>query len=159
MQTIEYQTYPMVLPNPSSNFSGSHKSPVQTTSFTSGKIRRRRIGRTVVKQSTIEWLFTPDEYDIFVRWWEEDLQVGTVPFQMDMVSGGDGQKGLHVVQFTDDPDFSHEECNWRVSVGCIIYPYPKVDDGSMLKTIFGDPEEFSSLLGSSVDGYYTRNWT
>ena len=158
MQTTEYASYPVVLPNPQGNFSGTHRAPTQTTQFTSGRRRRRKIGRTVVKEVNMEWLFTPEEYDVFVKWWEDDLDAGCDMFQIDMPSGGGGQTGLHVVQFTGDPSFSHEECNWRVSVECVIYPYPKMSDSDLLYTLFGDPIAYALKLKSVLSSYYTRNY-
>ena len=158
METVDYVSYPVVLPNPQSNFSGTHRAPTQTTQFTSGRRRRRKIGRTTVKEVNMEWLFTPEEYDIFVRWWEDDLDAGCNMFQINMPSGGDGQTGLHVVQFVGDPSFSHEECNWRVSVECAIHPYPKISDEKLLETIFEDPESFALALSAQIDSYYTRNF-
>ena len=158
MELVEYVNYPLVLPNPQGNFSGTHRTPTQVTQFTSGRRRRRKIGRTVVKEVNMEWLFTPDEYDIFVKWWEEDLDAGCSMFQINMPSGGSGQTGLHVVQLVGDPSFSHEECNWRVSVECVIYPYPAISNESMLFKIFDNPESFTNILTNSVNGYYTRNY-
>lgn len=154
---LDYVNYPMVLPSPSANFSGSHSSPTQTTPFTSGKIRKRKIGRTATKKATMEWLFDPDEYDIFAKWWEEDLNSGCSPFQIDMVGGGNGQRGRHVVQLVGDPSFSHEECNWRVSVECVIYPYPKLSNEALLQVVFADPTWFSIELTKTVESYYERN--
>jgi len=111
-----------------------------------------------VKEVNMEWLFTPEEYDVFVRWWEDDLDAGCNMFQIDMSSGGGGQTGLHVVQFVGDPSFSHEECNWRVSVECVVYPYPKISDEKLLEIIFEDPESFALALSAQIDSYYTRNY-
>lgn len=158
MGMVEYINYPLVLPNPQSSFSGTHRTPTQVTQFTSGRRRRRKIGRTVVKEANMEWLFTPDEYDIFVKWWEEDLNAGCSMFQINMSSGGSGQTGLHVVQLVGDPSFSHEECNWRVSVECIIHPYPKMTNEQMMYAVFKDPESFVSGLTDIVNTYYTRTY-
>ena len=134
---IKYAKYPEGLPLPSSNFSGTYDTPTVTTGFTSGKIRRRKIGRTSVKSATLEWLFTPDEFDLWESFYRFELEEGCVPFSIDMVSGGTSQTGEHVVQCVDDYSFSHEECNWRVSVPCRIYPYPSRDEGALLEPYLG----------------------
>lgn len=155
MGLVEHIDYPSVLPNPQANFSGTHRSPTQTTQFTSGRRRRRKIGRTVVKEANMEWLFTPEEYDIFARWWEYDLDAGCNMFQINMPSGGGGQTGLHVVQFVGDPSFSHEECNWRVSVECVIYPYPTADGESLLESYLGyDPDPLFEIINMYHESEY-----
>lgn len=150
--------YPGILPLPQSNFSGGHITPTQTTTFTSGRRRRRKIGRTSVKTVTLEWLFTPEEYDLFEAWHRLELNDGTVQFQLEMCSGGTLQTGNHVVQFVEDPSFSHEECNWRVSVPCVIFPYPRGDEYDVLKGFLGAPiQDFEDLL-SLLNRYYDRNF-
>ena len=144
---IKYAKYPEGLPLPSSNFSGTYDTPTVTTGFTSGKIRRRKIGRTSVKSATLEWLFAPDEFDLWESFYKFELEEGCVPFSIDMVSGGTSQTGEHVVQCVDDYSFSHEECNWRVSVPCRIYPYPSRDEGTLLESYLGyEPDPLFDII-------------
>ncbi|QOI69764.1 hypothetical protein IBZ20DMU1_19 [Acinetobacter phage DMU1] len=150
-----YVSYPDFLPAPSENFSGTLSTPTQTTQFTSGKIRRRKIGRTSVKRVSLEWFFTPDEYDMFEVFYNNTLNAGCDKFEIQMCSGGDLQTGPHVVQFVGDPSFNHEECNWRVTADCIIYPYPKGEDGLLLPYYLGGPvEDFLEIMNI----YYDRNY-
>lgn len=147
--------YPMALPVPSANFNGEYKTPTVTTQFTSGKIRRRRIGGTSIKSATLEWLFSPEEFDIWEVFFRDGLKDGCNKFLIEMCTGGSSQTGSHVVQCVDDYQFSHEECNWRVSVGCIIFPYPKGGDEELLEGFIGGP--VSSLV-DILNKYYDRNF-
>lgn len=152
---INYAKYPEGLPLPSSNFSGTYKTPTVTTGFTSGKIRRRKIGRTSVKSATLEWLFTPDEFDLWELFYRFELEEGCVPFSIDMVSGGTSQTGEHMVQCVDDYSFGHEECNWRVSVPCRIYPYPSKGEGELLESYLGhDPNPLFDIINKYYESEY-----
>ncbi|QXO06754.1 hypothetical protein PHAGE_JEFFCO_19 [Acinetobacter phage JeffCo] len=131
--------YPVDLPLPQSNFNGSTNTPTQTTQFTSGRIRRRKIGRTATKKATLEWLFTPEEYDLWEVFFREELNMGCNKFKINMSTGGDSQTGEHVVQCIGDPSFSHSECNWIVSVECVIHPYPVSDSLGLLEGYLGSP--------------------
>ena len=75
---IKYAKYPEDLPLPSSNFNGTYKTPTVTTGFTSGKIRRRKIGRTSIKSATLEWLFTPDEFDLWESFYRIELEASII---------------------------------------------------------------------------------
>lgn len=134
-----------LLPLPQSNFSGSLKTPIQTTQFASGRVRRRKIGRTTVKLVNFEWLLSPEEYDSFERWFEDGLDSGVNKFSISMCTGGTGQTGVHVVQFIGEPSFSYEECNWRVSVEGIIHPYPVRPD---------DDDALSLYLNEHLGNFY-----
>lgn len=150
-----YIKYPNSLPNPQSDFSGTLQTPTQTTSFTSGKIRRRKIGRTAVKKSTLNWLLTPDEFDLFEIFYVDGIGAGISPFVINMCTGGSSQTGDHVVQLVADPSFSHEECNWRVSVECIIYPYPRKDVSDLLELYLGAPvSDFTAI----INHYYEQDY-
>lgn len=154
---VEYAIYPEDLPLPSSNFSGAYKTPTVTTGFTSGKIRRRKIGRTSVKSVTLEWLLTPDEFDLWESFYRIELEEGCVPFSIDMVSGGTSQTGEHVVQCVEDYQFTHEECNWRVSVGCIVFPYPKGDGLELLEKYLGAPvQSFLDIMNQYYEEEYQQ---
>lgn len=151
---MEYVVYPDALPLPQSSFSGSHSANIQTTQFTSGLVRRRQIGRVSVKKANMEWLFTPEEYDIWEVFYRIELNNGCRKFTLNMSTGGPSQNGPHVVQCIGDPSFSHEECNWRVSLECIIYPYPSMNEGSLLEEYLGAPVSSFKLV---LNKYYDRN--
>lgn len=151
----EYAKYPEGLPLPSSNFSGTYDTPTIITGFTSGKIRRRKIGRTSVKSVTLEWLLTPDEFDIWESFYKFELEDGCIPFSINMVSGGTSQTGEHVVQCVDDYSFSHEECNWRISVPCRIYPYPSRDEDTLLESYLGyEPDPLFDIINKYYESEY-----
>lgn len=134
-----YSVWPDALPVPSANYGGSYKTPTVGTQFTSGKFRRRKIGRNAVKQVTLEWLFTPDEYDLWEVFYRDELNEGCGQFTINMSTGGPSQTGEHVVQCIEDYQFAHEECNFRVTVGCIIFPYPAGDPLALLEGYLGTP--------------------
>lgn len=152
---MEYVIYPEGLPLPQSSFSGTMATPTVTTSFESGRIRRRKTGRTPVKKATLEWLLTPDEYDIFEVFHRLELEMGTRPFTMDMVSGGTLQSGEHVIQFVGEPSFAYEECNWRVSVECILFPYPMAQDTDLLQAYMTYSVDEAAYI---LNMYYDRNY-
>ena len=133
--------FPDTMPLPSAAFSGSMGTPTQTTQFTSGRIRRRALGRTPVKKCTLEWLFTPDEYDFWVAFHEVGLNNGCDRFTVNMVGGGPLQSGVHTVQLIGDYDYSHEECNWRVTVECIIHPFAMDYDSAIIQGYLGGKME------------------
>ena len=151
---IKYAEYPSSLPLPQSNFSGSYSTPTSQTQFTSGVIRKRKIGRTSVKRATLEWLFTPEEYDIWEMFFRDYLSDGCDKFTINMCSGGDLQSGPHVVQCVGDGyNFTYEECNWRVSIECILYPFPRGDEAVLIEEILGGKvSEFTEILNM----YYER---
>lgn len=152
---INYAKYPEGLPVPSANYGGSYKTPTTGTQFTSGKFRRRKIGRTAVKQVTLEWLLTPDEYDLWEVFYRDELNEGCGQFTINMPTGGSSQTGEHVVQCVGDYSFSHEECNWRVSVECAIYPYPRKDASDLMELYLGAPvEDFITV----INHYYERDY-
>ena len=130
-------------------------TPTVTTPFESGRIRRRRTGRTSVKKATLEWLFTPDEYDVFEVFHRLELEMGTRPFTMDMASGGTLQSGEHVIQFVGEPSFAYEECNWRVSVECILFPYPMAQDTDLLQAYMTYSVDEAAYI---LNMYYDRNY-
>lgn len=134
-----YSQWPDALPIPSANYGGSYKTPTVTTQFTSGKIRRRKIGRTSVKAVTLEWLFTPDEYDLWEIFYRDEINDGCNQFTLNMTTGGILQTGEHVVQCVGDYSFTHEECNFRVTVECVIFPYPAGDGLLLLEGYLGAP--------------------
>ena len=155
MAIVTYSPYPVALPLPQVNFTGTLSTPTETTSFTSGRVRRRKIGRTEVKKVTLEWLLYPDEYDIFEVFHRLELEMGTRPFTMDMVSGGTLQSGEHVIQFVGEPSFTYEECNWRVSVECILFQYPMAQDTDLLQSyMIYSVDEAAYILNM----YYDRNY-
>ena len=152
---MEYTIYLEGLPLPQSSFSGTMATPTVTTSFESGRIRRRKTGRTSVKKASLEWLLYPDEYDIFEVFHRLELEMGTRPFTMDMVSGGTLQSGEHVIQFVGEPSFTYEECNWRVSVECILFPYAMAQDTDLLQAYMTySVDEAAYILNMYYDRHY-----
>lgn len=152
---IEHVKYPDALPKPSANYGGIYKTPTVGTQFTSGKYRRRKTGRTGVKSVTLEWLYTPDEFDLWESFVRGELNDGCLEFEIEMSTGGTSQTGLHVVQLTDDYSFTHEECNWRVTASCIIYPYPAKDVADLLEILLGASV---SSFTSTLNKYYDRRY-
>lgn len=154
---ISHSIFPVGLPVPSANYSGTYKTPTEGTQFTSGKFRRRKVGRTAVKQVTLEWLFSPDEFDLWEVFYREELNDGCNQFTLNMSTGGISQTGEHVIQCVEDYQFSHEECNWRVSVGCIIFPYPKEDQSALLEGYLGAPiKSFLDVMNQYYEEEYQQ---
>ena len=73
MAIVTYSPYPAGLPLPQVNFTGTLSTPTETTSFTSGRVRRRKIGRTEVKKATLEWLLYAKNWIDTVQWHLEDI--------------------------------------------------------------------------------------
>lgn len=139
MELEELPIYPDMLPPPSANFGGTMVTPTVTTPFTSGKIRRRNIAKHAIKKVNLEWLFTPEEFDIWEVFHREELNNGCNKFKLHINAGGIHQSGVHVVQCVEDYSFSHEEYNWRVSISCILFPYPVSSTGELLEAYIGTP--------------------
>ena len=156
MSFTNYIPYPEGLPPPSADFSGQYNEQTVSTTFTSGRRRKRKIGRTAVKSVALQWLFTPEEFDLFEVWYRAELNDGCDKFKIEMCTGGPSQTGIHVVQCVGQGySYSHEECNWRVSVDCIIYPYPTMEVDSLLEGYLGATVD---SINYSLNKYYDKRY-
>ena len=83
------------------------------------------------------------------------LNDGCEQFAVNMSTGGISQTGEHMVQCVGDYSFTNEECNWRVSVECVICPYPRKDASDLLELYLGAPvTDFTTV----INHYYEQDY-
>lgn len=114
------------LPLPQADYSSKIATNTVTTQFTSGRVRRRRMGHGKYRTAKLAWLLSPEEYDFFVGWWEHVLKLGTRQFTVDMATGA--IMGPHVVLLYSDPEESLQDYFWRVSCDAVIYSKPELSE-------------------------------
>lgn len=121
---IEYPT--AELPLPQADFTSKPVTNTVTTTFMSGRVRRRRLGVGKYRTAKLMWQLSPEEYDFFMGWWEHVLRLGTEQFTINMATGA--TLGPHVVLLADDPDESLSGYFWRVSCNAVIYSKPELPE-------------------------------
>lgn len=157
MTTPGYEVFPEgVIPIPQADYSAKMQTNTATTTFTSGRVRRRRLGYGKYQTAKLTWLLSPEEYDLFMGWWEYTLSLGTRPFSVTMATGG--ILGEHLCQFVGDPDSTLADYFWKVSLDTIIYTKPELDELSVLAVV--DPSAVQGIptLPAVMNAYYIRNW-
>ena len=114
------------LPLPQADYSSKPVTNTVTTAFTSGRVRRRRMGYGKYRTVKLTWQLSPEEYDFFMGWWEYLLKLGTEHFTVEMATGA--LFGPHVVMLTDDPEEALQGYFWRVSCNAILYSKPELPE-------------------------------
>lgn len=113
-----------ILPIPQADYSAKTLADTADTVFTSGRPRRRRMTVKKYYRVRLVWLLTPEEYDYFIFWWENQLLLGTEKFSIDMATGG--LYGVHEVLLLGDLDIAHVSTNWRVSSEAVLFSKPEL---------------------------------
>lgn len=121
---IQYPT--TELPLPQADYSAKTVTNVATTTFSSGRPRRRRLSVGKYHAAKISWQLSPEEYDFFMGWWEYVLKLGVVPFTVEMATGA--LLGPHVVQLTDDPESTLQGYFWKVSCEAVLLSKPQLPE-------------------------------
>lgn len=155
--TTGYEAFPeSVLPIPQADYSAKVQTNTVSTTFTSGRVRRRRMGYGKYQTVKLVWLLSPEEYDLFMGWWEHALSLGTRPFSIVMATGA--EQGEHLCQFVDDPEPNLSGYFWKVSVNTVVLRRPELDELSVLVAV--DPGAPAAILSipSVMERYYTRSW-
>lgn len=114
------------LPLPQADFSSKPVTNTATTTFTSGRVRRRRLGHGKYRTAKMSWLLSPEEYDFFMGWWEHVLRLGTEQFTVDMATGA--IFGPHVVLMVDDPEETLQDYFWKVTCDVVVYSKPEMPE-------------------------------
>lgn len=121
------QNYPASeLPLPQASYSAKPVTNTVTTTFASGRPRRRRMGHGKYYAAKLSWSLSPEEYDFFMGWWEHKLSLGVLPFQVEMATGA--LLGPHVVQLVDDPDTSLQGYFWTVTCNAVVLSKPELSE-------------------------------
>jgi hypothetical protein len=157
MTTPGYEVFPEgTIPIPQADYSAKVQTNTATTTFTSGRVRRRRLGWGKYQTAKLTWLFSPEEYEFFMGWWEYALSLGTRPFSIMMATGA--TLGEHLCQFVSDPDSVLSDYFWKVSIDTIIYTKPQMDEYTVLVTMDPTAPEAILSLPDVMAAYYTRSW-
>lgn len=157
MTTAGYQAFPAdSLPLPQADYSAKVQTNTAQTTFTSGRVRRRRMGWGKYHTVKLTWLLSPEEYELFMGWWEHGLSLGVRPFSIDMATGA--TFGEHLCQFVDDPESTLVDYFWKVSMPTVVYRKPELDEYAVL--VATDPGAPAAILGipTAMNEYYTRSW-
>lgn len=112
------------LPIPQADYSAKTVTNVATTTFSSGRPRRRRLSVGKYHAAKVTWQLSPEEYDFFMGWWEHVLKLGVSPFAVDMATGA--LLGPHVVQLVDDPESTLQGYFWKVSCSAVLLSKPEL---------------------------------
>lgn len=82
MATIDY---PVELPAPTrDNYGHQHTSPFARTEMTTGRARQRRTFQSVPTITTLRWVFSEPEAQIFEAWFKYDITDGADWFNIDL---------------------------------------------------------------------------
>lgn len=157
MTTPGYETFPTsVLPLPQADYGAKVQTNTVSTTFTSGRVRRRRMGYGKYHAAKLTWLLSPEEYEFFMGWWEHALSLGTRPFSIEMATGA--TLGEHLCQFVNDPESTLSDYFWKVSLDTVIYRKPELDELSVLLAVDPNAPEAIMSIPSIMGTYYTRSW-
>ena len=126
-----------VLPLPQAEYSDKPVTNTATTTMSSGRPRRRRLGHGIYLAAKLSWQLDPAEKDLFLGWWEHTLDLGTAPFSIELATGS--LVGPHVVQMVDEPESSLSGYFWRVTCSAVILSKPRLDAASV-----------GALIGSGI---------
>lgn len=157
MTTAGYQPFPAAdLPLPLADFSSKVQTNTATTTFASGRPRRRRLGVGKYRAAKLTWSLSPEEYDLFMAWWEHALQLGTAPFSITMATGE--REGEHLCLFVSDPEETLQGYFWRVSMDTVIYSRPELDELALLERLEPGASDLILTIPDVMSDYYTRSW-
>lgn len=132
------------LPLPQADYSSKPVTNTATTTFASGRVRRRRLGSGKYRTAKLMWQLSPEEYDFFMGWWEHVLRLGTEQFAINMATGA--VLGPHVVLMVDDPEETLQGYFWKVSCSVVVYSKPELSAEEVLIRAEDIPlAEFPSL--------------
>lgn len=115
------ETWPSVLPNPSTAFSSSVDSSVIRTKMDSGYVRQRKRFTQQFRTIKAKWEMDDDQLAIFQAWWKYKINNGADWFQANLALGS-GLR-LYTVRFTESYDHSYKGVLfWNVSANleCLV---------------------------------------
>lgn len=151
---IQYPT--TELPLPQADYSSKPITNTVSTSFSSGRVRRRRLGYGKYRTAKLIWQLSPEEYDFFCGWWEFILKMGTEHFTIEMATGA--LFGAHEVLLVGDPDEVLSGYFWRVSCDAVIFSKPELpeyeivirQDGTTLEQFISDEEALHEVINTDL---------
>lgn len=115
------ETWPSVLPNPSTNFSSSVDCAVVRTNMDSGYKRQRKRFTQQMRTIKAKWEMSDTELAIFEAWWKYKISAGADWFLCNLPLGSG--MAQYTVRFTDNYDHSHKGVLfWNVSatLECLV---------------------------------------
>lgn len=157
MTTPGYEAFPSgLLPLPQADYGAKMQTNTVSTTFTSGRVRRRRMGYGKYQTAKLTWLLSPEEYELFMGWWEHVLSLGTRPFSIEMATGA--TLGEHLCLFVNDPDSTLSDYFWKVSLDTVVYKKPEMDELGVITAIDPTAPGGIMLIPGVMNTYYTRSW-
>lgn len=96
------ETWPAPLPNPSVDFNGQLVAPTITTTFETGRKRKRARFDRENEIYGVSWLFKSREFAAFKAFWKHSLELGTLFFTVKLPVGEDDALTDVVVRFSED---------------------------------------------------------
>ena len=109
------ETWPSVLPNPSTNFNGSVNSAVVRTNMDSGYVRKRKRFTQQMRTIKVKWEMDDNQFAIFQAWLKYKINAGADWFICNLPLGSGVRP--YTVRFADDNyDHAHKGVlYWNVS--------------------------------------------
>lgn len=101
--------FPTGLPAPSQEFSIQQAPNSTRTSMQSGRVRQRRTSANQAYQSSIRWVFTDEEFELFKFFLEYEAAGGSAWFDAPLFTGG--QVKPHRIRLIDGA-YSAEYQSW-----------------------------------------------
>lgn len=139
--------FPPQLPKPSASYSFSKDDGCASTTFASGKVRRRNLHNDLRRLVSLQWEFDQRELDWFQGWYGYVLDNGASNFKIDLLLDADGYNNYEVTPVSGIK-VTHFGVNyWRVTlqVLCIEQKYV-TGDVIELFNHYGD--SFESMLAA-----------
>lgn len=100
------ETWPSVLPNPSTNFSGSVESATVRTKMDSGYVRSRKRFTQQVETLKVRWEMSDEQLAIFKAWHRFKISAGADWFLCNLALGSGMRQ--YKVRFASNYDDSHK---------------------------------------------------
>jgi hypothetical protein len=104
----------------------------------------------------LTWQLSPEEYELFMGWWEHALSLGVLPFSIELATGA--TLGEHLCQFVGDPESTLLDYFWRVSLDTVVYAKPELSQYDVLVLLDPGAPGAIDLLPSVMSTYFTRSW-
>lgn len=150
-------TYPAQLPKPSASYSFSKEDGSLSTTFASGKVRRRNIHNDLRRLVSLKWEFSQRELDLFQGWYGYTLNNGAENFTVDLLLDADNYQNYEVTP-VGKIDVRHFGVNyWRVSlqVLCLEQKYLNAEAVELFQ-FYGDTFEEMLAAGDSLDEFINQ---
>lgn len=146
----ELPVYPPQLPPPDDAFELQHVDPIQRTRLGNGKNRKERMMGTMPSNTTVSYLFTLVEFQLFEGWYRWTLHDGAIPFVGPMKTSLGLQPAL-AMEFTDMPSARSNKGLWVVTAPVQILKRQTI---SQEEALFPDEILYSSVFDRTMNKHW-----